>query len=289
MAPSSPTVARWELAVRFKQRLDELSIKVPALCKAIGFTPAYWSHVVTGRSVLSEEKMHKLIEHLDFPADQRAELLALRAAAKEPGWWNKYAALFGDELLRLYGLEHGAQRIRVHEGVIVPAMLQAPDYMRALMTSPYGVRSAVEADKYVEARMRRQKRLDGPDAVHFTAMLTEAVLLQHPWGPKVQIAQLRHIKSLIEAHPDTVDVRVIPLGAPECAALSGNVYLLDFESCWLPTVAWFENALFGALVEDPVQARNLNYVYNNVFAAMPDQGRSLDLIDQAVRTLTSLA
>ncbi|WP_280483425.1 hypothetical protein [Nocardia farcinica] len=39
MAPSSPTVARWELAVRFKQRLDELSIKVPALCKAIGFTP----------------------------------------------------------------------------------------------------------------------------------------------------------------------------------------------------------------------------------------------------------
>lgn len=168
-------------------------------------------------------------------------------------------------------------------------MLQAPDYMRALMTSPYGVRSAVEADKYVEARMRRQKRLDGPDAVHFTAMLTEAVLLQHPWGPKVQIAQLRHIKSLIEAHPDTVDVRVIPLGAPECAALSGNVYLLDFESCWLPTVAWFENALFGALVEDPVQARNLNYVYNNVFAAMPDQGRSLDLIDQAVHTLTSLA
>ncbi|WP_280469263.1 helix-turn-helix domain-containing protein [Nocardia farcinica] len=89
MAPSSPTVARWELAVRFKQRLDELSIKVPALCKAIGFTPAYWSHVVTGRSVLSEEKMHKLIEHLDFPADQRAELLALRAEAKEPGWWNK--------------------------------------------------------------------------------------------------------------------------------------------------------------------------------------------------------
>ncbi|MFI9504759.1 hypothetical protein [Nocardia sp. NPDC052566] len=41
-------------------------------------------------------------------------------------------------------------------------MLRSPEYMRALMTSPYGVRSVVEADQYIEARMLRQERFIFP-------------------------------------------------------------------------------------------------------------------------------
>ncbi|WP_378733304.1 helix-turn-helix domain-containing protein [Nocardia brasiliensis] len=284
MVPTSPTVARWEIAIRLRQRLELLDIKVPTLCKAVGFTPAYWSHVMTGRSVFTEEKLKQLLDHLEFSTVDRSELLELRAAAKEPGKWARYSALFGDELLRLYGLEHGARSLRVHEAVIVPALLQAPDYMRALMTSPYGVRSAVEANQYIEARLLRQERLTGPEPLHLTAMLTEAVLLQSPWGPAVQLAQLLHIKSLME-HSETIDVRVIPLSTPECVALSGNVYLIDFENSRLPTVAWYENALFGQVVEDPVQVRNLSFVYNNVLAAVPGREQSLAFIERTARTL----
>ncbi|WP_405160788.1 helix-turn-helix domain-containing protein [Nocardia sp. NBC_01499] len=287
LIPNSPTVARWELAIRLRQQLELLGIKVPALCKVVGFTPAYWSHVMTGRSVFTEEKLEQLLDHLEFSDADRSELRDLRAAAKEPGRWAPYSALFGDELMRLYGLEHGAHSLRVHEAVLVPAMLQAPDYMRALMRSPYGVRSTVEADQYIEARLMRQERLTGPQPLHLTAMLTEAVLLQSPWGPQVQLAQLRHIQSLIEQFSETIDVRVIPLSEPECIALSGNVYLIDFESSRLPTVAWYENALFGQVVEDPVQVRNLSFVYNNVLAAVPSREESLAFIDRTVRELAS--
>ncbi|MEG8182578.1 helix-turn-helix domain-containing protein [Nocardia terpenica] len=275
------------MSIRLRQRLDLLGVKVPALCKAVGFTPAYWSHVVTGRSVPTEEKLGQVLDQLEFPADERSEMLELRTAAKEPGRWARFSALFGDELMRLFGLEQGAHSIRAHESVHVPAMLQSSDYIRALMASPYGVRSAVEADQYVEARLMRQDRLKGPEPLRFTAMLNEAVLLQHPWGSKIQIAQLRHIRSLVEEHPDTIDVRVIPLGSPECIALNGTVYLIDFASSRLPTVAWYDNALFGNVVEDPTQVRNLNFVYSNVFAAMPSQEESLTLIDRTARRLAS--
>ncbi|WP_378733306.1 helix-turn-helix domain-containing protein [Nocardia brasiliensis] len=287
MIPNSPTVARWEMAIRLRQRLDLLGIKVPVLCKAVGFTPAYWSHVMTGRSVFTEEKLEQLLDQLEFPDGERSELRQLRAAAKEPGKWARYSALFGDELLRLYGLEHGAHSLRVHEAVLVPAMLQAPDYMRALMESPYGVRSTVEADQYIEARLLRQERLTGPEPLYLTAVLTEPVLLQSPWGPQVQLAQLRHIQTLIEEFSTTIDVRVVPLSSPECVALSGNVYLIDFESSRLPTVAWYENALFGQVVEDPVQVRNLSFVYNNVLAAVPSREESLAFIDRTAREIAS--
>ncbi|NNH72981.1 helix-turn-helix domain-containing protein [Nocardia uniformis] len=287
MALSSPTVARWELAIRLRQRLDLLGIKAPALCKEVGITPAYWSHVMTGRSVPTEEKLNQVLGVLEFPAEERPEVLELRAAAKESGRWARFSALFGDELMRLYGLEHGSHSIREYEGVLVPAMLQTPDYIRALMNSPYGVRSAVEADQYVEARLMRQERLTGPEPLRFTAMLTESVLLHRPWGGKIQVDQLRHIQALMEKYPETVDVRVIPFDAPEYAALSGTVYLIDFASSRLPTVAWYENALFGQVVEDAVQVRNLNYVYEQVFAAMPSRGESFARIDKTARELAS--
>lgn len=289
MNSSSATVARWELAIRLRQRLELLGIKVPALCKEVGFTPAYWSHVMTGRSVPTQEKLGQVLDVLEFPDTERSEMLDLRVAAKEPGHWARFSALFGDELMRLFGLEQGAHSIREYEGVLVPAMLQSPDYIRALMNSPYGVRSAVEADQYIEARMMRQERLTGPEPLHFTAMLTEAVLLQHPWGEKIQIAQLHHIQMLMEQYPNTIDVRVIPFGAPEYAALSGTFYLIDFASSRLPTVAWYENALFGQIVDDSVQVRNLNYVYEKVFAAMPSREHSYDLIDRTARELASRA
>jgi len=289
MVSNSPTVARWELALRLRQRLELLGIKPPSLCKAIGFTPAYWSHVMTGRSVLTEDKLLQVMEHIDFPVDERSEMLELRTASKETGRWNRFSALFGDELLRLYGLEQGAHSVRGHESAVIPAMLQTPDYIRGLMTSPYGVRSAVEADHYVEARLMRQERLTSPEPLQFTAIVTEALLTQHPWGTKIQAAQLRHIRSMVEEHPDTIDVRVAPLGSPECIALGGTVYLIDFTSGRLPTVAWYDNALFGQVDEDPIRVRNLNYVYDNVFAALPSREQSLALIEATEGRIASSA
>ncbi|MFQ6392444.1 hypothetical protein ACLMAJ_03210 [Nocardia sp. KC 131] len=43
----------------------------------------------------------------------------------------------------------------------------------------------------------------------------------------------------------------------------------------------------GVIVEDPKHVRNLNYLYDNVFAAMPNKQDSLALIEQTARELAS--
>ncbi|WP_225725517.1 MULTISPECIES: helix-turn-helix transcriptional regulator [unclassified Nocardia] len=279
--PTSPIVARWELALRLRQRREELGLSPASITKKLGLSPAYLSHIENERNLMSEDKLRPLLDVLDIDMSEQEELLALHAIAKGRGWWNRYTATFGTELIRLFGLEYGAHTIRVFESVAIPGLLQCPEYVRALMNSPFGVRSPVQADQQAEARLRRQERLTSSEPLHFTAILNQAALLQQPWGPDIRRAQLRHLIALSKEHPDTIDIRVLPFDSPACLSLGGSsIYLIDFTSPRLPTLAWSENGARGQIIEDAMQVRELNHLYTSVFAVAPSRAESLALIER---------
>ncbi len=285
---SSPIVARWEIALRLRQRREELGLMPATITKKLGLSPAYLSHIENERNLMSEDKLRPLMTLLEIDEEEQNELLAVHAVAKGRGWWSRYSAIFNDELMRLHGLEAGAQSIRVHESVLMPGMLQCPEYVRAMMNSPFGVLSPAHAQPMIEARLRRQDRISGPDPVQFTAMLNQAALLQQPYGSDVAVAQLRHLITIITEHPDTVDIRIIPFDSPVCLAFGGvTIYLLDFESARLPTVAWSENGAFGRILDDDMQVRELNHLYKTCFALVPGKEESLELIKRTERQLSS--
>jgi len=286
--PNSPIVARWEIALRLRQRREELGLAPAAITKQLGLSQAYLSHIENERNLMSEDKLRPLMTVLEIDEDEQNELLAVHAVAKGRGWWSRYSAIFNDELMRLHGLEHGAQSIRVHESVLMPGLLQCPEYVRALMNSPFGVRSPAYADPLIEARFKRQERLTQPEPLQFTALLNQGALLQQPWGPDVARAQLQHLIALIEGHPETMDIRIIPFDSAASAALVGvTVYLLDFSSPRLPTLAWSENGAFGQIIEDQMQVRELNHLYTTAFAMAPSRQESLELIKRSERQLSS--
>src|SRR5256885_4692789 len=108
-APPSPVVASWELALRLKRRREELGIEVRTITESLGFSRNYWSAVENERKILSPESLARIIELFEFGDEEKLELLELRAAAKERGWWSRYSALFDNEIQRLFGLEQGAR------------------------------------------------------------------------------------------------------------------------------------------------------------------------------------
>ncbi|WP_216900424.1 helix-turn-helix domain-containing protein [Nocardia alni] len=286
--PSSPIVARWEIAIRLRKRREELGLMPAAITKQLGLSPAYLSHIENERNLMSEDKLRPLMDVLELPKDEQEELLAIHAIAKSRGWWSRYTGVFNDDLLRLHGLEYGAQAIRVYESVLMPGLLQCPEYVHALMNSPIGVRSPVQQDQQAEARLRRQERLFGPEPPHLTAMLNQAALLQQPWGVDVARAQLRHLLRLLNDYPKSLDVRIIPFDSPVCLVLGGpTIYLLDFTAPLLPTVAWSENGAFGKIIEDEQQVRELNHLYNSAFGMALSRDDSIELIERTARELGS--
>lgn len=281
MVSASPTVAAWELVLRIREQSKACGIKAVAIQKALDVSAAYWSQVMNHRGILTEEKLIQLIELLDFDADERAELLALRKVAKERGWWADYSSILNPELLRYYGLEDGTRHLRDVEGSVIPGLLQTEDYIRALMSSVVSTRPT-EAERRVRIRLRRQRLLDRRDPLQLSVVLGQAVLMQQVGGPDVQRAQLRHLIDLADRYADNLDLRVVPFDAQGSAA-SLNVstlHLMDFDSVRLPTLGWLESAIHFEVIEDRPRIETLEYQFKQVVGIALDQDASLRLIDR---------
>ncbi len=282
MAPSSPVVARWELMLRLRERRKELDISPAVIAKQLGISSGYWAHIEGERNLLSEGKLMRLLPMLEFDEAETQELLGLRLAAKERGWWSKYAGLMGTELMRLYGLEHGADSIRTFESVVVPGLLQCESYARALIASSMANVRAAEVDQRVAVRMRRQQRLANDYPLHLTVVIGQTALVQQTGGPEVLREQLHYLIALIDQHPDTIDLRVIPFDSPEGNVLGGATFhLLDFESTWLPTLAWHESAVLSTTSDDESHLRDLGFAYTQAQTVALSQDASLALIRQS--------
>ena len=284
--PSSPVVASWELALRLKRRRERLGVEVKTITDQLGFSRNYWSAVENERKILSPEALTRIIELFEFDDEEKEELLALRAAAKERGWWSRYSALFDADIQRLYGLELGARSMRDYESLLIPGLVQSADYIRAIMMPDVTVRQ-VEVDQRVEARLRRQQRLTDPnDPFFLTAVISEAALRQQIGGRRVLREQLVHLAGLIEQHPESLDVRIIPFTANACGLFgAATVHLIDFDNPQLPTLAWQETVTTWGIIDDATQVRNITTAYDDAYRRALNKEQSLHMIHKHAEDL----
>jgi hypothetical protein len=277
-APASPVVAAWELALRLRQRRDEVGVEVKTITQALNFTRNYWSAVENKRTLLSEENLIKLMALLEFDQEERAELLELRAVAKERGWWTRYSALLDNEVQRLIGLESGAKSIRDYESLLMPGLLQTADYARAIMTAGVNI-PQVAVDQQVEVRLRRQRRLTDNDPLSLTTIISEAALRQQIGGPVVLHGQLEYLANMIEQHPKTIEVRIIPFTATGCGLFGGaTINLIEFENPVLPPVVWQETVTAWGIIEDQIQVRNIRTAYEDALRRTLGRENALGMI-----------
>lgn len=285
MPPASPTVASWELALRLRRRREQLAIDVQTITEALGFSRNYWSAVENERRVLAEDKLRAVLELFEFDREEQRELLALRDATKQRGWWTRYSALIKEETQRFYGLEHGAQSVGSHSDLLVPGLLQAESYIRALLNSGLPTIRQVEVDQRVEVRLRRQQRLSGPDPLQLTALVSEAALVQRIGGPDVLRDQLTHLVRVMEDCPH-VDLRVIPFSATGSGVFGASIFhLLDFASTQLPTLGWYEIVTKSDVIDDETQVRDLSLTFAYALHRAPSRPDSLELIRQRLAEL----
>jgi len=276
----SPVIANWELVLRLRERREQLGIGVSDITQRLGFTRNYWSAIENEHKIIPENTLRNLFEFLEFSEDDRQQLLVLRETAKETGWWSRYSALFDGNIQRLFGLEHGAQQIRNYDTLLVPGLLQTPDYTREIMSSDTSIRP-VEVEQRVAARLHRQERLRGADPLHLTAILSEAALRQQVGGPSVLRGQLDRLLTIIDDFNDNVEVRVIPFTATACNLFgAGTLCLLDFESPRLPRVAWHETVSTWGVITDPIKVRDITMAFNEALTRTLDRGETRKIIEK---------
>jgi transcriptional regulator with XRE-family HTH domain len=285
MALPSPVVAGWELVLRLRDRRDQVGIEVKQITQALGFSRNYWSAVENERKILSEEALKKLLKLLEFGPEESRDMLELRDIAKDRGWWSDYSALFDSELRRFFGLEHGAHSIRSYENLLIPGLLQTPEYARAVIHPDVTV-PRVQVQQRVDVRMRRQRRLDDEAALSLTTVISEAALHQQIGGPKVLRNQLEHVVDLIEEYPENLHVHVVPFSATACSLFGGaTVYLIDFENTRLPTVVWQETVTAWGVIDDRPQVDAISAAFTEALQRSLSRRDSKEMIQQHIEEL----
>lgn len=132
------------------------------------------SNIESGRVDVPRNGLHKLLRAYGCSEGPLFEGLMAMAQDRGKGWWDAYRDVMGLPILDLAELEARAGSIRAHELLLIPGILQTPDYARAVCETADGKDAPV--DRYVEFRMERQRVLQGDSPVAYHAVIHEGAL-----------------------------------------------------------------------------------------------------------------
>jgi hypothetical protein len=223
----------------------------------------------------------RTVDVLGIPADAAAQLEALRRKADEPGWWQDYGDILSEAVQMLIELEADASWIRTYEGEIIPGLLQTRDYAERIITAASPHVRVADIDRYLELRMRRQKRLN--DGLRVTAIVGEAAIRQQVGGPAVLREQLRHITRMVREHD--VTVQIVPFTADAHAALGDSFVIIQWPDETDPEAVYVDGMTSWTVHERGGVIRSYLHAIGSVQSQALPARESLDLIHDVIKDL----
>ncbi|MEV6974725.1 DUF5753 domain-containing protein [Kitasatospora sp. NPDC093806] len=189
----------------------------------------------------------------------------------------KKASRYAEYFEHAAELQTLATAISEFAALLVPGLLQTPDYARALFEAAQPLRKAAENEEMVAARMSRAGLLDREKAPMYWAVLDEAVIRRPIGGPAVMGRQMAHLAELVRNRKALV--QVVPFAAGAHALTEGSLCLMAFDEA--PPTAYVEAAMTGNLMDEPALVARLTLSYDLVRAAALSPEASLALIESA--------
>ncbi|GAV40232.1 helix-turn-helix domain-containing protein [Streptomyces acidiscabies] len=178
----------------------------------IGYSAATVASFEQGRRIMSGKTIDKAEEVL------RAN--GLLSAWKGQMERAQYPATFQG----MAALEKLAMELLKYDTLVIPGLLQTPDYMRALLMMRRPILDDDTIEQRVAARLVRQEIFDRWPAPYLGFIINEAVLLQPYGGVDVLRGQLEHL--LLVGQKRSVEMQVMPLDCEENAGFNGPFTVL---------------------------------------------------------------
>ena len=294
MSPGShgPAVARALVSAELKRLRADSKETQEAVAKACEWSVAKFSRIENGTSSVTKADLESLLRHYGVEGARIDELVDLAREGRTPGWWDDHD--FGaDKGFEAYvGYEDGASSLRHFQPLVVPGLLQTPQYSLQTMEA-WGVPPAV-IPPVIKLRQERQRRI-AERRPEQSYILDEAVI-RRPVGTAMH-EQMRHLARI--AQKPYITIRIIPFSRGMHFGLRGPFALLSFAGP-LDAVLYLESARRGDLlivetrdqvagpnvpkVEDPAaEVARYEDGYEGLLKIALEPDESLELIEQVAR------
>ncbi|MFJ6988269.1 MULTISPECIES: helix-turn-helix transcriptional regulator [unclassified Streptomyces] len=203
-----PTARQLRLAVELRRLREAAGLSAREAAALLGVNPVQISHIESGLSGVSEERLRRLASHYACTDTEFIDALVAMATDRTRGWWEEYRGLLPTSFLDVSELDHNAAFHQEVAILYVPGLLQTEDYARAVFSARVPELTREELEVRVEHRLARQRAIDGNATKPYKVVLHEAALRIRVSDRAVSRAQLLRLLALSEeAH---ITVRAVP-------------------------------------------------------------------------------
>ena len=170
--------------------------------------------------------------------------------------------------------ERRAITLRTWQPLLVPGLLQTPDYARTLFLAWHGTDSDDQVDQLVNARIERQTIFQRDDPPSLWAVLDEGALRRCVGGAPTMRGQLLHLLEVSDR--STITIQVVPAEAGAHVGLLGAFSLAAFANA--PGIVYLDTPDQGQIMERPTVLTKISEIFDQVRAEALPRGVSRDLI-----------
>lgn len=177
-------------------------------------------------------------------------------------------------------IEQQATSLLTYEPLLIPGLLQTPEYARSVITS--SGRPVEDLDEQVQARMERQKILHPDNSLVFVAIIDETVLYRAVGGAEAMHAQL--VKLLEVAEQPNVMVQIVPEDAGAYPGLAGGFAIASMDG---QEFAYVDDAFSGDVLENPDDVATMKRIWETLRVEALSSRQSIELIRKAMQRWAS--
>ncbi len=238
MPRKSPGAKAKGLGAKMRGYREAAGMTITDVSAVTGMGKNVISRLERGERHIHETEILRLAGVYRVTERQHEELVTMVRTLSEPGWWELHTGLT-QESATLAAYEDSASMITSWAPLLVPGLLQTEEFARSFMIDD-GI-SPSEVRKRIDARMKRQERLDSGD-VEYLALIGEPALTGS------DVIHRNQLTALIEASErPNVTVRVVPTEQIPRQGRLGAFLVLESPT---ETVVHVEMARSGAFLDE---------------------------------------
>ncbi|MGI5129082.1 helix-turn-helix domain-containing protein [Pseudonocardia sp. CA-107938] len=271
-ARKDPFAIAWLVGNELRQARTRVGETQAEAAARIGSSTSRMNYMETGRSVQRADDVRKLMEFYGR-AEDGERLAGMLIPPTRRVWWAPWEPVIPQWHRLFIGLEGFAAAEFEYEPLIVPGLLQTPDYAAAL--TGVGQVPPLHRDRIVEVRTVRQERLfDDAEPLSVSVVIEEHALDRQIGGSDCMRAQLDHLLEMAER--PNVTLQVMPDAVPVHDGIAGKLILFDFADA--QSIGYVEYADGAVYVGDYHQVAGYIYRREQLRAAALDRHSSREVI-----------
>jgi transcriptional regulator with XRE-family HTH domain len=272
-----PTVRGRQLARELRTLRTANGLTGDHLARELGWSPAKISRIETARTLITPSDLRKILALYEVGEAVVERLMFLARTANDRGWWQPYADSLVKDYATYIGLENDAAFMHNYHMTVIPGILQSKSYARAIIVSggplPHG-----EVERRINLRMKRQERLESPNALEVWAVLDEAVLRRKMGGNDLMYEQLGSLLELSDR--PNINLQVLRDDSGPHSGIMGTFVVFGFEHPDDPNVVALETHVGHLIIEDEVQVFRYDLAFDELREKALNVENSIELISR---------